>query len=240
VNWCIDCGSALAEAEVEYEDRTSPAVDVAFEAVDPAAVAEAFDAKDKLAKAYAVIWTTTPWTLPGNQAIAAHADICYVLVDTDRGALILAEPLNEAALKRYGLAAKSILGRATGVALEGLAFRHPFIDRVVPMVLAGVTTESGQPGAHGARARCRDFEIGVSAASARPARGRRGPRYKAACLLRGHGRARGGETDPRDSRRPARSCTTSPSSTAIRIAGATRRRSSSARRRSGSSRWTRR
>src|ERR1043165_4432818 len=81
VNWCIDCGSALAEAEVEYEDRTSPAVDVAFEAVDPAAVAEAFDAKATVAKAYAVIWTTTPWTLPGNQAIAAHADICYELVD---------------------------------------------------------------------------------------------------------------------------------------------------------------
>jgi isoleucyl-tRNA synthetase len=163
VNWCIDCGSALAEAEVEYEDRTSPAVDVAFEAVDPAAVAEAFDAKDKVAKAYAVIWTTTPWTLPGNQAIAAHADICYELVDTDRGALIVAEALREAALKRYGLAAKSILGRATGVALEGLAFRHPFIDRVVPMVLAEhVTTESGTGLVHTAPAHgVEDFEIGV-------------------------------------------------------------------------------
>jgi isoleucyl-tRNA synthetase len=101
--------------------------------------------------------------LPGNQAIAAHADICYELVDTDRGALILAEALREAALKRYGLAAKSILGRATGVALEGLAFRHPFVDRVVPAVLAEhVTTESGTGLVHTAPAHgVEDFEIGV-------------------------------------------------------------------------------
>ena len=126
VNWCIDCGSALAEAEVEYEDKTSPAIDVAFAAVDPGAVAEAFGAARAPARAAAVIWTTTPWTLPGNQAIAAHAEIEYELVDTERGALILAAPLREAALKRYGLAMKALLGRATGVALEGLKFRHPF------------------------------------------------------------------------------------------------------------------
>src|SRR5258706_13322931 len=87
VNWCIDCASALAEAEVEYEDKTSPAVDVAFEAVDTSAIAESFDAK-KPAHAFAVIWTTTPWTLPGNQAIAAGADRGYQLVGTQRGALI--------------------------------------------------------------------------------------------------------------------------------------------------------
>ena len=164
VNWCIDCGSALAEAEVEYEDRTSPAIDVAFAAVDPKAVAEAFDSTPRT-PAYAVIWTTTPWTLPGNQAIAVHADIEYELVDTERGALILAAPLAEAALKRYGLAAKSILGRATGVALEGLRFRHPFFDREVPTVLAEhVTTESGTGLVHTAPAHgVEDFEIGVKA-----------------------------------------------------------------------------
>ena len=163
VNWCIDCGSALAEAEVEYEDRTSPAIDVAFEALDANAVAEAFDAKPAPAKAAAVIWTTTPWTIPGNQAIAVHADIEYELVDTERGALILAAPLREAALKRYGLAAKAILGRATGVALEGLRFRHPFYDREAPAVLAGhVTTESGTGLVHTAPAHgVEDFEIGV-------------------------------------------------------------------------------
>jgi isoleucyl-tRNA synthetase len=81
VNWCIDCGSALAEAEVEYEDKTSAAIDVAFEAVDARAVAEAFDAQG-VERAAAVIWTTTPWTLPGNQAIAAHPDLEYELVAT--------------------------------------------------------------------------------------------------------------------------------------------------------------
>jgi isoleucyl-tRNA synthetase len=162
VNWCIDCGSALAEAEVEYEDKTSAAVDVAFEAIDPAAVARAFNAKD-VSQAAAVIWTTTPWTLPGNQAIAAHPTIEYELVDTDRGALILAADLREACLARYGLAAKSVLGRVAGNALEGLRFKHPFIDRVVPMVLGEhVTTESGTGLVHTAPAHgAEDFDMGV-------------------------------------------------------------------------------
>ncbi|HEX7559899.1 MAG TPA: class I tRNA ligase family protein, partial [Usitatibacter sp.] len=143
VNWCIDCASALAEAEVEYEDKTSSAVDVAFAAVDAGAVSGAFDARERPERAFAVIWTTTPWTLPGNRAIAAGAEVEYELVDTERGALILAAALRDACLARYGLAAKSILGRATGVALEGLVFRHPFFDREVPVVLAEhVTTES--------------------------------------------------------------------------------------------------
>jgi isoleucyl-tRNA synthetase len=163
VNWCIDCASALAEAEVEYEDKTSPAVDVAFEAVDAAAVAEAFGAAKTPARAFAVIWTTTPWTLPGNQAIAAGAEIEYELIETARGALILAAPLREACLKRYGLEANAILGRATGVALEGLKFRHPFVAREVPMVLAEhVTVESGTGLVHTAPAHgVEDFEVGM-------------------------------------------------------------------------------
>lgn len=162
VNWCIDCASALAEAEVEYEDKTSPAIDVGFEAVDPAAIAAAFDA-EKPARVLAVIWTTTPWTLPGNQAIAAGADVEYELVETDRGALVVAAALREACLKRYGLEAKSVLGRATGVALEELEFRHPFIERVVPMVLAEhVTVESGTGLVHTAPAHgVEDFQVGV-------------------------------------------------------------------------------
>jgi isoleucyl-tRNA synthetase len=163
VNWCIDCASALAEAEVEYEDKTSPAVDVAFEAVDPQAIAEAFDAPGKPVRAFAVIWTTTPWTLPGNQAIAAGAEVEYELIDTERGALILAAALRDACLARYGLASKAILGRATGVALEGLQFRHPFFERVVPMVLADhVTVESGTGLVHTAPAHgVEDFEVGM-------------------------------------------------------------------------------
>ena len=163
VNWCIDCGSALAEAEVEYEDKTSPAIDVAFDAVDPAAVARAFGAKSVPKQAAAVIWTTTPWTLPGNQAIAAHPAFEYELVDTDRGALILAAELREASLARYGLQSHGILGRVPGAALEGLLFRHPFIDRVVPMVVGEhVTTEAGTGLVHTAPAHgAEDFDMGV-------------------------------------------------------------------------------
>jgi isoleucyl-tRNA synthetase len=163
VNWCIDCGSALAEAEVDYEDKTSVAIDVIFEAVDPAAVARAFDAENSPVRMGAVIWTTTPWTLPGNQAIAAHPDFIYELVATERGALILAADLREACLNRYGLEAKRVLGRATGVALEGLAFRHPLEPREVPMVLGEhVTLEAGTGLVHTAPAHgAEDFDMGV-------------------------------------------------------------------------------
>jgi len=162
VNWCIDCGSALAEAEVEYEDKTSAAIDVAFESADPAAIAQAFDAPASLARASAVIWTTTPWTLPGNQAIAAHPEFIYELVDTERGALILAAELREAALERYGLTARAVLGRAAGVALEGLRFRHPFEERDVPVVLGEhVTIEAGTGLVHTAPAHgAEDFDMG--------------------------------------------------------------------------------
>jgi isoleucyl-tRNA synthetase len=163
VNWCIDCGSALAEAEVEYEDKTSPAIDVAFDAVDAAAAARAFGASQAPARVAAVIWTTTPWTLPGNQAIAAHPELEYELVDTDRGALILAANLREACLKRYGLAAKSVLGRASGAALKGLELRHPFEPRSVPLVLgAHVTLDAGTGLVHTAPAHgVDDFQMGV-------------------------------------------------------------------------------
>jgi len=163
VNWCIECGSALAEAEVEYEDKTSSAIDVAFAAADPDAVARAFDAEKPHTPVLAVIWTTTPWTIPGNQAIAAHPDFIYELVATEKGALILAADLREASLKRCGLTAKRVLGRATGVALEGLAFRHPLEARDVPMVLGEhVTLEAGTGLVHTAPAHgAEDFEMGV-------------------------------------------------------------------------------
>jgi len=163
VNWCIECGSALAEAEVEYEDKTSSAIDVAFEAADPAAVAGAFDAEGDSGRIAAVIWTTTPWTLPGNQAIAAHPEFIYELVATERGALILAADLAEACLKRYGLAARRVLGRASGAALEGLRFRHPFEPRDVPVVLGEhVTLDAGTGLVHTAPAHgAEDFDMGV-------------------------------------------------------------------------------
>ena len=163
VNWCIECGSALAEAEVEYEDKTSAAIDVAFAAADPAAVARAFGLAQAPEKAFAVIWTTTPWTLPGNQAIAAHPGHEYELVATDRGALILAAELREACLKRFGLEASAVLGRAAGSALEGLAFRHPLEPRDVPMITGEhVTLEAGTGLVHTAPAHgAEDFDAGV-------------------------------------------------------------------------------
>ena len=164
VNWCIDCGSALAEAEVEYEDKTSAAIDVAFEAVSPQAVARAFGIKNPPAKAAAVIWTTTPWTLPGNQAIAAHPEFEYELVATERGALIVAAELREACLTRFRLEAHGVLGRAKGAALAGLAFRHPFEARQVPMIVGEhVTLDAGTGLVHTAPAHgAEDFQMGVA------------------------------------------------------------------------------
>ncbi len=163
VNWCIDCGSALAEAEVEYEDKTSPAIDVAFPVVESEHLAEAFNVGLPVKPQYAVIWTTTPWTLPGNQAVAAGALIEYALVSTIRGNLIIAAELVPAVLKRYGLEG-SVIGRAPGSALEGLKLRHPFEDRLVPMVLAEhVTLDAGTGLVHTAPAHgVEDFQVGTA------------------------------------------------------------------------------
>ena len=144
VNWCIDCGSALAEAEVEYEDRTSDAIDVAFEVVDRKRLADAFGIKalpDE--KAYAVIWTTTPWTLPANQAVCVHPDFEYRLIRTPKGLLVLAAELAAPALERYGLQG-DVLATAKGAALERIALRHPFYERDVPLIVGShVTLEAG-------------------------------------------------------------------------------------------------
>ncbi|HJT61601.1 MAG TPA: isoleucine--tRNA ligase [Burkholderiales bacterium] len=162
VNWCFDCGSALAEAEVEYEDRKDPAVDVAFKAVeaDLPRLDSAFGGKaipDK--PVYAVIWTTTPWTLPANQALNVHPELTYNLVDTEKGLLILAAELQEACLKRFGLSGRS-LASCKGRALENIRFRHPFYDRDAPIYLGEyVTLEAGTGIVHSAPAYgVEDFE----------------------------------------------------------------------------------
>jgi len=143
VHWCVDCGSALAEAEVEYEDRVSPAIDVAFEFADTRKLARPFGFTHLLEPAFAVIWTTTPWTLPANQAVAVHPDLHYSLVRTDQGLLVLAEELREASLQRYGLTGE-VIATTAGKALEGLVLRHPFYAREVPVILGEhVTLEAG-------------------------------------------------------------------------------------------------
>ncbi|MBV4493123.1 isoleucine--tRNA ligase [Pseudomonas oryzicola] len=135
VNWCFDCGSALAEAEVEYADKKSQTIDVAFPVADEAKLAAAFGL-DALAKPAAiVIWTTTPWTIPANQALNIHPEFKYALVDTGERLLVLAEELVESCLKRYNLEG-SVIATAQGSALELINFRHPFYDRLSPVYLA--------------------------------------------------------------------------------------------------------
>ncbi|KPM65584.1 isoleucine--tRNA ligase [Pseudomonas monteilii] len=135
VNWCFDCGSALAEAEVEYADKKSQTIDVAFPVADEAKLAAAFGL-DALAKPAAiVIWTTTPWTIPANQALNIHPEFKYALVDTGERLLVLAEELVESCLKRYNLEG-SVIATAEGSALELINFRHPFYDRLSPIYLA--------------------------------------------------------------------------------------------------------
>jgi isoleucyl-tRNA synthetase len=163
VNWCLDCGSALAEAEVEYEDKTSPAIDVAFP-VNPNhadKLAKAFGLTHLRAPAFAVIWTTTPWTLPANEAVCVHPELTYDLYETEKGALILVRELAEAALKRYGLEGKKV-GFATGAALEHVGLKHPFLDREVAIICgAHVTTEAGTGLVHTAPAHgADDFNVG--------------------------------------------------------------------------------
>ena len=153
VNWCFDCGSALAEAEVEYEDRKDPAVDVGFPFAEPDKVAKAFGLKALPDKpGFAVIWTTTPWTLPANQALNAHPEFTYHLVDTEKGLLILAADLQEACLTRYGLTGTT-LASCQGAALERIAFKHPFYDRLSPVYPGEyVTLDTGTGMVHAAPA----------------------------------------------------------------------------------------
>jgi len=153
VNWCFDCGSALAEAEVEYEDRKDPAIDIGFAFAEPEKVARAFGIARLPAKpGYAVIWTTTPWTLPGNQALNVHPAFTYHLVDTEKGLLILAADLQAACLARYKLTGRT-LGACKGKALEHLRFRHPFYERDAPVYLGEyVTLDTGTGIVHSAPA----------------------------------------------------------------------------------------
>jgi len=135
VNWCFDCASALAEAEVEYADRKDFAIDVGFAFAEPEKIAKAFGlAKLPAEKGWIVIWTTTPWTIPANQALNAHPEHVYNLVATERGLLILAADLQDACLARYLLAGET-LASCKGKALELIGFRHPFFERLAPVYL---------------------------------------------------------------------------------------------------------
>jgi isoleucyl-tRNA synthetase len=154
VNWCLDCGSALAEAEVEHEDKTSPAIDVAFPVHENHAekLAKAFGLSHLRGPAFAVIWTTTPWTLPANEAVSVHPEFDYDLIETPKGALILAHELAESCLKRYELEG-TVVGSCKGAALDQILLRHPFQARDVAIICGThVTSEAGTGQVHTAPA----------------------------------------------------------------------------------------
>jgi len=156
VHWCFDCGSALAEAEIEYQDKDSPTVDVAYAARDAREVAAAFGVEPPADVEVAVpIWTTTPWTLPASLAVSLGAGIEYALVEGPARAgrrrwLVLADALAERALQRYGVTDLVVHGRAQGAALEGKRFAHPFYDeRDIPVLLGDhVSDEDGTGAVH--------------------------------------------------------------------------------------------
>ncbi len=163
VNWCIDCGSALAEAEVDYEDKTSSAIDVKFRVTDLDAFwkrismpSEGSASADRSAKpVYVVIWTTTPWTLPANQAVSLNPDEDYAVIDLGSEYLLIANTLADDALKRYGIdpAEAGVVKKIAGRALEGVLLQHPFYQRQVPIILGEhVTMDAGTGAVHTAPA----------------------------------------------------------------------------------------
>ena len=158
VYWCFDCGSSLAEFEIEYADKKSQTLDVGFLCAEPAKLAAAFGVAALAKDAFAVIWTTTAWTIPANQALNAHPELSYALVDTERGLLVLAEDLVSKCLERFGLSG-TVLATTNGKALAGINFKHPFAhvdagyDRLSPIYLADyVSAEDGTGMVHSAPA----------------------------------------------------------------------------------------
>jgi isoleucyl-tRNA synthetase len=158
VHWCFDCGSSLAEFEIEYADKTSEALDVAFLCAEPERLASAFGLTRLDKDAYAVIWTTTAWTIPANQALNVNPTLEYSLVDTDDGLLVIGASLVEKCLVRYGATGR-VISTVTGEKLGGIHFRHPLAhidpgyDRVSPVYLADyATAEDGTGIVHSAAA----------------------------------------------------------------------------------------
>ncbi len=160
VHWCLNCRSALAEAEVEYEDRTSPSIYVRFAVLDPADLASRFgissseqgDLFEDVPTSLA-IWTTTPWTLPANRAVAVHPQFDYALVQFDAGQgyeqLVVANELVKPLMHTLGVSDWAVIGEVKGAALEHVQLQHPFYDRQVPVILGDhVTLDAGTGAVH--------------------------------------------------------------------------------------------
>lgn len=171
VHWCVDCGSALAEAEVEYEDKKSPAIDVRFEVLDEEALlSRCHHVPDHKGKGplSVVIWTTTPWTLPANQAVSLHPEFEYAIVQCEDGEygaerLVVAEDLLKDVMLRYGIEKYHVIGYCQGKALEGLKLQHPIYDRESLIIIGDhVTTEAGTGAVHTAPAHGQDDYVVAS------------------------------------------------------------------------------
>lgn len=163
VHWCTACGSALAEAEVEYKDKVSPAIDVAFDVVDVDQAKQLFGITDPIAKISLPIWTTTPWTLPANEAISVHPELEYDLIKVNDRYLVLAQALAADFMTRIGAEDYTVLATVTGNHLEKLLCQHPFLPRQVPVILGEhVTTEAGTGLVHTAPAHGQDdYSVGL-------------------------------------------------------------------------------
>ncbi len=156
VHWCTDCGSALAEAEVEYQDKASFAIDVRFPVLDePSLMSRCHHVPDGLGEGpiHMVIWTTTPWTLPANQAVALNPTLEYAVVQCDgamgKERMVIADAMLKDVMHRYGIEHYHVIGYAKGEAFEGLKLQHPFYNREVPVILGDhVTLEAGTGAVH--------------------------------------------------------------------------------------------
>ncbi len=162
VYWSVVGGSALAEAEVEYQEKTSFSIDVKFTVVDEAALTVAMPDLSGEGPVSVVIWTTTPWTLPANQAVSLNAELDYVVVQAGAERLLLAEALAESVMARAGVEGYRVVGKCSGQALEHLQLKHPFYDRQVPVILGEhVTTDAGTGCVHTAPDHgLEDFAVG--------------------------------------------------------------------------------
>lgn len=158
VHWCIACGSALAEAEVEYKDKTSPAIDIRFRFVEPQKIIANAD------KISIPVWTTTPWTLSANEAVALHPTLTYTLIKVaaNNEYLLLLQDLLENAIQRYGITEYTVIKTYLGQELEGFILHHPFLDKQVPVILGEhVTTDTGTGAVHTAPAHgMEDYVVG--------------------------------------------------------------------------------
>ncbi len=167
IHFCLDCGSSLAEAELEYKDVESWSIDVALpvRSQSMGRVEAAFGQGELKEPVYAVIWTTTPWTLPSNRGVCLNPAETYELVDTDKGLLILGKELREESVQRIGLTVKAALGECKGRDLEGVVCRHPYLDRDSPIVLGNhveMTPGSGTGLVHTAPCHgADDYTVGV-------------------------------------------------------------------------------